>query len=105
MFNVKYSLLFQGYTCPFLTLFRMGLFGAAHGWVGGKKLPPPRPKHLSHVSGMMKLGTGMPYLKAIQKYRNHVTHLLISADISIFSLEIRKFCYIKKYRYRLHFGT
>ena len=31
-------------------------------------------------------------------------HPLISADISIFSPEISKFCYIKKYRYRLHFG-
>ena len=36
---------------------------------------------------------------------NHVTHPLSSADISIFSPEISKFCYIKKYRYRLHFGT
>ena len=35
---------------------------------------------------------------------NHVTHLLISADISIFSSEISKFCYIRKYRYRLHFS-
>ena len=36
---------------------------------------------------------------------NHVTHTLSSANISIFSPEISKFCYIKKYRYRLHFGT
>ena len=36
---------------------------------------------------------------------NHVTHLLSSADISIFSSEISKFCYIRKHRYRLHFGT
>ena len=34
---------------------------------------------------------------------NQVTHPLASADISIFSPEISKFCYIKKYRYRLHF--
>ena len=34
---------------------------------------------------------------------NNVTHTLNSADISIFSVEISKFCYIKKYRYRLHF--
>ena len=34
---------------------------------------------------------------------NHVTHSLISAEISIFSPEINKFCYIKKYRYRLYF--
>ena len=32
-----------------------------------------------------------------------MTQLLSSSDISIFSLEISKFCYIKKYRYRLHF--
>ena len=32
-------------------------------------------------------------------------HPLNSADISIFSPEISKFCYIKKYRYRLHFDT
>ena len=36
---------------------------------------------------------------------NHVTHPLSSADISIFSSEISKFCYIKKYRYRLNFST
>ena len=34
---------------------------------------------------------------------NHVTHSLSSADISIFSPEISKFCYINKYRSRLHF--
>ena len=36
---------------------------------------------------------------------NHVTHPLSSADISNFSLEISKFCYIKKYMHRLHFDT
>ena len=34
-----------------------------------------------------------------------MTHPLSFADISIFSTEINKFCYIKKYRHRLHFGT
>ena len=34
---------------------------------------------------------------------NHVTDPLSSADISIFSPEISKLCYTKKYRYRLHF--
>ena len=33
---------------------------------------------------------------------NHVTHHLSSADISNFSSEISKFCYIRKNRYRLH---
>ena len=34
---------------------------------------------------------------------NDVTHSLTSADISNFSMEIRKFRHIKKYMYRLHF--
>ena len=36
---------------------------------------------------------------------NHVTHPLSFAGTRIFSLEIRKFFYIKKYMYRLHFDT
>ena len=53
----------------------------------------------------MKLGTVIPCLKKIQKYMNHVTYPLSSTDISIFSLEIRRFCSIKKCRYKLHFAT
>ena len=37
--------------------------------------------------------------------KNHVTHSFSSADISIFIPEIRKFCYIKKCRYRLYSNT
>ena len=33
-----------------------------------------------------------------------MTHTLSSADISILSLGISNFCYINKYRYRLHFN-
>ena len=40
-----------------------------------------------------------------KKHMNHVTHPMSSVDISIFSLEMSSFCYIKKYRYRLHFNT
>ena len=36
---------------------------------------------------------------------NHMTHLLSSAEINNFSPKISKFCYIEKYRYRLHFDT
>ena len=36
---------------------------------------------------------------------NQTTDPWSSAGISIFSLEINKVCYIKKYRYRLHFNT
>ena len=52
----------------------------------------------------MKLGSIIPYLKKIQKDMNHVMHPLSSTDIRI-SSEIDKFCYIKKFRYKLHFYT
>ena len=54
---------------------------------------------------MMKLDTVITYQNKFKKYLNHVTHPLSSADISIVSPEINKFCYIKKYRYRLNFDT
>ena len=41
----------------------------------------------------------MPYLKKSKEYVNNLTHLLSSADISIYLPEISNFCYIKKYRY------
>ena len=40
-----------------------------------------------------------------KKYINHVTHLLSSASISIFSLEISNIHYIRKYRYISNFNT
>ena len=82
----------------------MGFFGAAHGTEGGGQ-KAPLPKICHTFPTMMKLGTITPYLKKIQKYKNHVTHTLTSADISIFSPEISKFCNIKKYRYILYFST
>ena len=53
----------------------------------------------------LKLTAVIAYLKKIQKCINHVTHPFSSADISIFSLNISKFCYIKNYRYKLHFNA
>ena len=54
---------------------------------------------------MMKLDIVISYLKKIQEINKPLVHPLSSADISIFSLEISNFCYIKKYRHRLHFNT
>ena len=48
-----------------LTLFRMGFFGAAHGWRGPKR--PPLPKICPTYPAMMKLGTVISYPKKIQK--------------------------------------
>ena len=47
-----------------LTLFRMDIFGAAHGWGMPRN---PLPKIYRTYSTMMKLGTIIPYLKKIQK--------------------------------------
>ena len=81
----------------------MGLFGAAYEWVGQKG---PLPKICHTYPTNMKFDTIIPYVKKIKKkYMNHVTQPLSSADISIFSLEITKFCYIRKYIYRLEFRT
>ena len=51
-----------------LTLFRMGIFGAAHRWEGrGQKGPPSLPKICHTYPTMMKLCTVILYLKKIQK--------------------------------------
>ena len=55
------------------TLFRMGIFGAAHEWgEGGQK----GLKICHTYPTMMKLGTVIPYVKKIQKiYESQDTHL------------------------------
>ena len=40
-----------------------------------------------------------------KKHINHMTHPLTFADITIFLWKSVNFCYIKKYRYRLHFDA
>ena len=54
-----------------LTLFTIGIFGAAHTWggKGGEAKSPPRPlsKILHTYPTIMKFDTVIPYLKQIQK--------------------------------------
>ena len=50
----------------------------------------------------MKLSTVVNYLKKIQKLYESRDTLIDFCCISIFLPDISKFCYIKKYRYRLH---
>ena len=53
-------------TClPAVTLFKMGFFGAAHGW--GCKKRPPLLKICHTYPTTMKLGTVIPCPKKIQK--------------------------------------
>ena len=65
---------------------------------------PPSLKCFIHIRQWWNLAV-IPYLKKTQKYMNNVTYILSSANISIFSPEISKFCFIPKYRYRLHFDN
>ena len=52
----------------------MGLFGSAHGWGGGAKVPP-LPKICRTYPITMKLGTVILYLKKIRKiYESRDTH-------------------------------
>ena len=66
----------------------------------------PLPKICRTYPTMMKLGTVIPYLKKIQKiYESRDTPLESPAGIRFYSPEIRKYCYIKTYRFRLKFDT
>ena len=77
-----------------LALFRMGLFGAAHGWRG----KAPLPKICQTYPTIMKLGTLITYLKKIKKmYKSHDTPFDFCWH-QYYSPEIRSFCFIKKYR-------
>ena len=58
-----------------LTLFRMGLFGAAHRWGSGQK-GPLLPNICQTYPTMIILAIVIPYLKKIQKiYESHDTPL------------------------------
>ena len=71
---------------PFLSCSWMG---------GGGKKPYPT---------MMKLGTVIPYLRKTQKIYESCDTPLELCWYQHFSSEISKFCYIRKYKYRLYFA-
>ena len=50
-----------------LILFRMDLFGAAHGWGGAKSSAPLLPKIFHTYPTRIKLGGILPYLRKTQK--------------------------------------
>ena len=54
----------------------------------------PPPSNLSHISYSNE--TWYSYRRRSKKCMNQLTHPLSSADISIFSLEIGKLCYISE---------
>ena len=86
-----------------LILLTMGLFwGAAHGLGGPKRLPSL--KYVLHILQWWHLAQLCITQRRSKKYVNHGTYHLSSADGS-FSAKISKFCYTKKYRYRVHLNT
>ena len=89
----------------YLTLFRMGFFRAAHGWGWGGKNATAHPKICHTYPTMMKLGTVIPYPKKIQKIHEPRDTPLEFFWHQHFLPKISKFCYIKKYRFRLYFDT
>ena len=94
-YYIKFSLL-DPWTFPVKPMIFCKIYGG-----GQKGLPSQKTCH--RYPTIIKLGTVIPYLKKIQKiYESCVKHPMSSADISISSLEITKFWYIKKCRYRLH---
>ena len=92
-----------------LTLFSIGIFLAAYGWwwEGGGGGGGQKGLHLnlSHISNNYEFWHRYTLPKEESKNIWLTWHPLSSADISIFSPEIRKFCYIREYRYILHFDT
>ena len=81
-----------------LTLFRMDLFRAAHGWTwkGGRGGGRISFSEICHTyPTIIKLGIVIPYLKKIQNM--HKTSVFFHQKTAIF--------YIKKYGYRSHFNT
>ena len=77
----------------------MDLFGAAYGWVGGRVKKASLYK-VSYIPHNNEISTVILYLK--QNHKNQNIRILRSA---FFSPEINNFSFIKKYRYRLHFGA
>ena len=69
-----------------------GLFRSCSWMRGGQKAPTPRLKSVTHTLQWWNLAQLYITERRSKQYMNHVTHRLSSADISIFSPEIRKLC-------------
>ena len=86
-----------------LTLFKMGTLGVAHRWAGGKKAPLLKVCHTYPT-----IMTLCSYTLPKEDPKNisitwHIPWVLLTS--TLFHQKSANFCYIKKYRYRLHFDT
>ena len=80
-------------------------FAAAHWWGGGRCQKGPFSKICYTYLIMMKLSTGINYLKKIQKAHTSRDTLPSFCWQQHFLPEVSNFCDVKKYWYRLHFNT
>ena len=84
----------------------MALFEAAHAWGGGGggggAKRPPSLKFITISYNETWHSHTLPK-EDPKKYTNHVRYPLSFVDIRISSLEISKFCNLKKYKSGLHF--
>ena len=88
-----------------LTLFRMSLYEAAYELVVKKAFSL---KFVTQILQWWNLVLLYLTWKVSKKYKNHVSHPLSSTDISIFSLKISIFYYIKNADLdilHMHFNT
>ena len=87
------------YKSSFLKPVQDGLFLGC-SWMRGEQKGPPSLKSVTLILQWWNLAAIIPYLRKKQKiYDPHDTPL----EFCIFSLQISKFCYIKKHRYRFYF--
>ena len=82
-----------------------GLFRDCSRLGGSQKGGGGSLKSVTHILQWWNLAQIYLTQRRSKAHMNHVTHHLSSADISLFSTEITKFCFIKKYTYRLYFDT
>ena len=98
------SWIWEFWRCYNLNPIQDGHFRGCSLMGGAFCLLPPCLKSATHILQWWNLAQLYLTLWRSKKCINHVTHPLSSAGISIFWPEIRKFCYIKKYTYRLEFN-
>ena len=85
-----------------LNLFGMGFFEAAHEWLAKKASSL---KSVTYILQWWNLAQLCFTQRRSEKYMNNVTHFWVLLISTFFLLEISKFCYFKKYKYRLYFNT
>ena len=100
--KLNYDINREAATISALILFRMDPFGDAHRCKGNQKALLSPPSNLSHIPYNDETWYSCTLPERESETYKRETNALSCSDSSIFSSDVRKLCYIKKYRYRLH---